>query len=131
MSRRSTVFASLAVLAIAAFVAVGIWGPDRSWDRGDRQVEVVRVVDDQGNTIEGANTIIIDSGRHGPPFGFLFFPLGILLVVGFVAFLRGGPRRGGPCGPVGYGRAEWLDEWHRRQHASESDTTPPGTSAAG
>lgn len=131
MSRR-TLFASLTVLAIAAFVAVGIWGPDRSWDRDNRQVEVVQLVDDQGNAVEGASTVIIDRDRHGPPFGFLFFPLGILLVVGAVFAIRGGPGRRGPCGPGGVGgphQAQWLDEWHRRQHEHTPETSPPTTSA--
>jgi hypothetical protein len=123
MSRRS-VFFTLAVLAIGAFTAIAIWGPDRDWEPPDREVKVVQLVDDQGNTIEGANTVIIERGHRGFPFGIFFIPLAILVTIGIARFVFGGPRWGGPGGPGGHDRAQWLEDWHRRQHADMTSSPP-------
>jgi len=127
MSRR-TIFAGLAVLAIAAFTLIAILGPDWDWDRNHSEVAVVKVVDDQGQPLDGANTIIIERGGPGFfPFGIFFIPLGILFFFG-VLRLFFGPRFGGP-GPWGGPRDEWLNEWHRRQHEDRESAPPDGGTA--
>ena len=127
MSRRS-IFAGLAALAIIAFALVAIFGPDRDWDRNHRSVEVVQVVDDQGQPLDGANTVIIDRGGPGFfPFGIFFIPLGILFFFG-VLRLFFGPRFGGP-GPWRGQREDWLNDWHRRQH-EDTEATPPAAGGA-
>jgi hypothetical protein len=124
MSRR-TIFAGLAVLAITALTLVAIFGPDRNWDRTHSAVEVVRVVDDQGNLVSGANTIIIERGGPGFfPFGIFLIPLGILFFIGVLRLVMGGRPFGGP-GAWGGDREARLAEWHRRQH--EDDAPPPAT----
>ena len=126
MSRRS-IFAGLAALAIVAFTLVAIFGPAR--DRHSNTVEVIQAVDDQGQPVAGASTIIIERGGHGFfPVGIFFIPLGILFFFAVLRLFRG-PRFGGP-GPWHGNREEWLNEWHRRQHAPASDTggTPISTS---
>lgn len=127
MSRRN-IFIGLAVIAIAAFTAVGIWGPDRSFDRRT-STEVVQVVDNQGQPVEGATTIIVERGGHGFPFGILLVPLGILFFFGVMRRAAFGSRFGGdpPCGPGGDRREEWMNNWHRRQH----ETIDPPTAAGG
>ncbi len=122
MSRRS-VFFTLAVLAIGTFTAIAIWGPDRDWGPPDREVQVVHLVDDQGNTIEGANTVIVERGHRGFPFGIFFIPLIILFTIGVARFVFGGPRFRGPCGPGGPDRTQWMEDWHRRQHADMASST--------
>lgn len=126
MSRRS-IFTGLAVLAITAFTLVAIFGPDRNWDRTHSAVEVVQVVDDQGEPISGANTIIIERGGPGFfPFGIFFIPLGILFFFGVLRFFMGNRHFDGH-GPFGGEREARLNEWHRRQH---EDDVPPATSSS-
>ncbi len=128
MSRRS-VFFTLAVLVIGAFTAIAIWGPDREWGPPDRQVEVVQVVDDQGNTIEGATTVIVERDHRGFPFGIFFIPLAIIFTIGVARFVFGEPRFRGPGGPGGPDRAQWMEEWHRRQHADMASSPPDSASS--
>lgn len=124
MSRRS-IFAGLAALAIVAFALIAIFGPDRDWDTHRTSVDVVQVVDDQGQPVDNANTIIIERGGRGFfPFGIFVIPLGILFFFG-VLRLFFGPRFGGP-GPRSGPREDWLNDWHRRQH-EETEATPPTT----
>jgi len=97
MNRR-WIFAALFVLTFGAITAIAFWAPDRDWGRGDRDVEVVRMVDANGNAIEGGATVIVEGGRHGFPFGLLFIPLLLLLVFGLLRRAFWGPP-GGPWGP--------------------------------
>lgn len=133
MNRR-WIFVGLFVLTLGAITAIAFWGPDRDWDRGDRRVEVVRVVDADGNAIEGESTVIIDGGRHGFPFGLLLIPLVLFLVFGLLRRAFWGPPGGGPWDrpPDDRGRDQWLAEWHARQHQRiDGGGTPPSPEGSG
>lgn len=129
-------FAGLFVLTLGAIVAIALWDPGPDWDRADRRVEVVRVVDADGNAIEDGSTIVVEGGRHGFPFGLLLIPLFLLLVFGLLRWTFWGPPGGGPWSPPPDDRAreQWLAEWHARQHQRLDGTgtvTPPeGTGQA-
>jgi hypothetical protein len=125
MNRR-WIFAGLFVLTLGAIVAAGaIWG-DGDWGPPDRDTEVVRIVDDQGNTVAAGSTIIVERDRGGFfPFGIFFIPLAFLLFFGLARLFFGGGPRGGPWGPGGDHRAQWLDEWHKRQHQEMANPAPP------
>jgi hypothetical protein len=129
MSRR-TIFAGLAVLAITAFTLVAIFGPDRNWDRNHSGIEVVQVVDDQGQPLAGESTIIIERGGPGFfPFGIFFLPLGILFFFGVLRFVIGGIPFGGP-GAWGQDRDARLNDWHRRQHEADAPPSSPSSTSA-
>ena len=115
MNRRWIV-AALFVVTLGAIAAVAIWGPDGDWGARDNRAEVVQVVDVQGNAVEGGNTIVIERDRHFFPFGLFLIPLAFFLFFGLFRWAFRGPGSGGPWGPGGDHRAQWLDEWHARQH---------------
>ncbi len=129
--KRPWLFAALFLITLGTIAALAVWGPDRDWDRGDNRFETVQVVDADGNAVAGGSTIIIDRDRHGFPFGLLFIPLFIILLIGV---FRGGFRN--PGGPGGRGpwngdadrRAQWLDDWHARQHRAMDGTATPKAS---
>lgn len=123
MNRR-WIFVGLFVLTLGAITSIAFWGPDRDWDRGDG-VDVVRIVDAEGNAVEGSSTVIIDRDRHGFPFGLLLIPLLLFLVFGLFRRAFWGPP-GGRWGPSRGDRERWLDEWHTRQH-QQMDATGSGT----
>ncbi|MEO6579384.1 MAG: hypothetical protein ABIO99_10875, partial [Candidatus Limnocylindria bacterium] len=61
-------------------------------------------------------------GFFGFGFGFIFWILGIFLVIGLVRGAFGRGRWGGPGGPRGPGgRGERVEEWHRELHRREGD----------
>ena len=127
MNRR-WLFGALALLVLAGgVIAVALWGPDRDWNDRHDGIEVVRVVDEDGTTSTGdGDTVVIVRDRGFFPFGLLFFPLAILFFIFVARFLFGGPRGGGPW--RGEPSAQWLDEWHRRQH--DQGPTPSGPPSA-
>jgi len=122
MNRR-WIFASVFILTLGAITAIAFWAPDRDWDRRDR-VEVVQVTDTSGNAIEGGATIVVERGGHGFPFGLLLIPLFLVLIFGFLRGGFRGPAGGGPWGTGGGDRAQWLDEWHTRQHRAMAPAEP-------
>lgn len=123
--RRPWIFAGLFILTLGTITAIAFWAPDRGWDRRDDRVEVVQVVDPDGNLVEGGATIVVDRDRHGFPFGLLLVPLFIFLVLGLVRGPFRGPGGGGPWDPDGDHRGRWLDEWHVRQHQEMERTATP------
>jgi len=119
------ILALLLVGGIATAVAVG-----DGWDR-HHDNEITRVVGANGD-----ETIVIHDD-HPPfffPFGIFLFPLGFLFFFALMRaiFWRGGWGRGGPWGyggPGGGAGAGWLEEWHRRAHATGNDATASGPDA--
>ena len=124
MNRRWIVGALVLLVLAGGIAAAAVWGPDGRWDERHDGIEVVRVVDEDGNaTTTDGETVVIARERGFFPFGLFLFPLGVLFVILVVKFLFWGPR-GGPW--LGEPSAPWLDEWHRRQHAdSQSPPTAP------
>lgn len=129
MNRR-WIFGGLLVLILGTIAAFAVWGPDRDWGLRDRRVELVQVVDDQGNPVEGGSTIVVERDRHGFPFGLFLIPLLLVLIFGLFGRTFRGPPGGGPWGP-GDRREQWLDDWHTRQHRDSANAaTPPSTEAS-
>lgn len=125
--KRSWIFGGVLLAIVGVIAAIAIWGPDRDWDRHDNRVEVVQVVDDEGNSIDPGSTVIVERDRGGFfPFGLFLIPLAFFLFFGLFRWAFRGPG-GGPWGPGGDGRSQWLDDWHKRQHQEmTSPTTPTG-----
>ena len=126
--KRPWIFVGLFLITLGTIAAIAFWGPDRDWDRDSRRIEVVQVVDPEGNAIEGGATVIVERDRHGFPFGILFIPFVLLLVFGLLRGGFRGPRGGGPWGPGGDRGERWLDEWHSRQHQDTDQVHPPRVS---
>jgi hypothetical protein len=122
MKRRWIVGAVVLLVLAGGVIAAAIWGPNGGWDERHDRIEVVRVVDEDGTTTTDGNTVVIARERSFFPFGLFLFPLGFLFVILLFKFLFWGPRGGGPW--RGEPSSQWLDEWHRRQHADSQ--TPPG-----
>ncbi|MBA2468400.1 MAG: hypothetical protein H0V37_03230 [Chloroflexia bacterium] len=123
MNRR-WIFAALFLLTLGVITAAVFWAPGRDWDRRDNRVEVVRVVDTGGNAVEAGSTIVVEPGHGGFPFGLLLIPLFLLLIFGFLRGGYRGPTGGDPWGPGGGDRAQWLDDWHARQHRAMAPAEP-------
>lgn len=124
---RRWIFAGLLVLVLGAIAALVFLGPDRDWGPRDQRAELVQVVDDEGNPVAGANTIVVERDRHGFPFGLFVIPLLLLLVFGLFRGLFWGPPGGGPWGSGGAQREQWLDEWHKRQHREPASEPKPSS----
>jgi hypothetical protein len=109
------IFVTLFVILIGGLTAAVIFGPRGDWgDRHDR-AEVVRVVDEDGNTVaDTGNTIIIERGHGFFPFGIFLIPLFFILIFGLFRRAWWGGRGNGYHG--GPPSSQWLDDWHRRQH---------------
>jgi hypothetical protein len=127
MNRRWILGAVVLLVLAGGIAAAAIWGPDGRWDDRHDGVEVVRVVDEDGNaTTTDGDTIVIARERGFFPFGLFLFPLGFLFVILLVKLVFWGSRGGG--GPWrGEPSPQWLEEWHRRQHADSQ--TPPGAAS--
>ncbi len=121
------IFGGLLVIAVGVIVAVAIWGPDRDWGPRDNRVEVVQIVDDRGAEVDGARTIIVERDRHFFPLGLLLIPLLLVLLIGLFRRTFWGPPGAGPWGHGGGDRAQWLDEWHARQHQEMASTAKPSS----
>ncbi len=126
--KRPWIFVGLFLVTLATIATIAFWGPDRNWDRDGRGVEVVQMVDPEGNAIEGTATVVVERGHRGFPFGLLLIPLVLVLVFGLLRGGFRGPGNGGPWGPDGNNRAQWLDEWHARQHQAMDQAETPRTS---
>jgi hypothetical protein len=120
--QRKYIFIGLALVAILAFAGFAYWGGNgNGWDHES----VTRVVPGEN----GETLVITEDGRRGffPFFPFfLFIPLLWFLVIGGIFSVFGRRRWGGgpPNGPQD--REAWLDDWHRRQHAT-SGSAPEST----
>jgi len=125
--KRPWILVGLFLITLGTIAAIAFWAPDREWDRDGRGVDVVQVVDAEGNAIDGGATVIVERDHRGFPFGLLFIPLILLIVFGLWRSGFRGPRWGGPWGPGGDRGERWLDEWHARQH-QELEQRAPSTS---
>jgi hypothetical protein len=127
MRARWIALTALLVVIAGGITAAIIWDKPGDWPNRHNQVEVVRVVNDDGTTAtidDTGNTVVLVRDRGFFPFGIFFIPLGFLFFFFvFRAIFRGpggGPWRGGPGGPS----SAWLDEWHRQQHAATGPSAP-------
>lgn len=102
MNRR-WMFGGLLVLVMGAIAAFSFWGPDRDWGPRDHGVELVQIVDDEGNPVEGASTIVVERDRHGFPFALFLIPL-LLLVFGLSGAHSGDHPVANPGDQVATGR---------------------------
>lgn len=50
--KRPWIFVGLFLITLGTIAAIAFWAPDREWDRDGRGVEVVQVVDAEGNAID-------------------------------------------------------------------------------
>lgn len=119
------IFGGLLLIVVGIVAAVALRGPDRDWGPRDQRVEVAPVVDDRGNEVEGGSTIIVERDRHFFPFGLLLIPIVLFLLIALFRHPFWGPPGDGPWGPGGDHRAQWLDDWHKRQHRESADPLSP------
>jgi hypothetical protein len=108
------------ILVIVALVGVGNIAYERGIDEG-----IVRGLEQAGSDVQVVR--VSGDGYRGGfffPFGFLLFPLFLLLIFGLFrrAAWKGGGHHHGPGGWQGR-----YEEWHRSQHEGGSGDAGPAT----